>query len=38
LKPLLLLYQPRRAIAVADYVIVSKMKICGEPHVRHKSL
>ncbi len=28
----------KRAIAVADYVVVSKMKICGEPYVRHKSL
>ena len=28
----------KRAIAVADYVAMPEMKICGEPYVRHKSL
>ncbi len=28
----------KRAIAVADYVAMPEMKICGEPYIRHKSL
>ena len=27
----------KRAIAVADYVVMPEMKICGEPYARHKS-
>ena len=27
----------KRAIAVADYVAMPEMKICGEPYVRHVS-
>ena len=33
-----LLDTSKRAIAVADYVVVSKMKICCEPCVRHNVL
>jgi hypothetical protein len=28
----------KRAIAVAEYVAMPEMKICGELYVRHKSL
>jgi len=32
-----LLDTSKRAIAVADYVVMPEMKICGEPYARHKS-